>query len=453
MDTFTTVLSVFSTVCAIVFGYIAFVRNRDKDKESNVKHDATVLTEIGYIKANTDEIKAEQKEQRKTNTEFVTRLTDVEASAKQAHKRLDHIEKRMDHEAPPRGGGAPPRRFFIAKEGSAMSNSKLISCTLISPNKNSPRNHKIDTITIHCVVGQCSAERIGEIFKPTSRQASSNYGIGYDGRIGLYVDEADRSWCSSSAANDNRAITIEVASDTKHPYAVNDKAYAALLDLVEDICRRNGIKKLVWSTSKDDRVNHKNGCNMTVHRDYANKSCPGDYLYNRHGEIAAEVNRRLGVPAVEQKPEQKPQGDAKNLYRVQLGAFEKKDNATAFAAKLKKEGFDTYIVQIGKYYKVQVGAFSVKKNAEAMLEKLKKAGHDDAFITYSGTSGGTSARKITTGSKVRVKAGAKTYSGGSLASFVYSRDHIVKELSGKRAVITYGGTVVAAVNVDDLTLV
>ena len=160
-----------------------------------------------------------------------------------------------------------------------------------------------------------------------------------------------------------------------------------------------------------------------------------------------------GVPAVEQKPEQKPQGDAKNLYRVQLGAFEKKDNATAFAAKLKKEGFDTYIVQIGKYYKVQVGAFGVKKNAEAMLEKLKKAGHDDAFITYSGTSGGTSERKIKTGSKVRVKAGAKTYSGGSLASFVYSRDHIVKELSGKRAVITYGGTVVAAVNVDDLTLV
>ena len=96
MDTFTTVLSVFSTVCAIVFGYIAFVRNRDKDKESNVKHDATVLTEIGYIKANTDEIKAEQKEQRKTNTEFITRLTNVEASAKQAHKRLDHIEKRMD---------------------------------------------------------------------------------------------------------------------------------------------------------------------------------------------------------------------------------------------------------------------------------------------------------------------------------------------------------------------
>ena len=77
------------------------------------------------------------------------------------------------------------------------------------------------------------------------------------------------------------------------PYAVTDQAYAALLDLVEDICRRNGIKKLVWSTNKNDRVNHLNGCNMTVHRDFANKACPGDYLYNRHGEIAAEVNRRL----------------------------------------------------------------------------------------------------------------------------------------------------------------
>ena len=334
-----------------------------------------------------------------------------------------------------------------------MSNSTLAGYTRITKNRTSPRNHKIDTITIHCYVVQVTAKQGCDYFATTDRECSANYVVGKDGSIGISVEEKDRSWCSSNEANDQRAVTIEVASDTKHPYAITDKAYAALLDLVTDICRRNGIKKLVWSTKKSDRVNHKNGCNMTVHRDYANKACPGDYLYNRHGAIAAEVNKRLGVPAEDQKPEQKPQGDAKNLYRVQLGAFEKKDNATAFAAKLKKEGFDTYIVQIGKYYKVQVGAFSVKKNAEAMLEKLKKAGHDDAFITYSGTSGGTSARKITTGSKVRVKAGAKTYTGGSLASFVYSRDHIVKELSGKRAVITYGGTVVAAVNVDDLTLV
>lgn len=174
-----------------------------------------------------------------------------------------------------------------------MSNSSLVDYTKISPNKTVNRNHKIDTITIHCVVGQASVETLGAIFAPTSRQASSNYGIGYDGKIGMYVEEKDRSWCTSSPSNDHRAVTIEVASDTKEPYAVNDKAYASLLNLVTDICKRNGIKKLVWSTNKTNRVNHKNGCNMTVHRDYANKSCPGTYLYNKHGEIAAEVNKRL----------------------------------------------------------------------------------------------------------------------------------------------------------------
>lgn len=175
------------------------------------------------------------------------------------------------------------------------TNSNLVSYTKISPNRTVNRNHAIDTITIHCVVGQCSVETLGNIFAPTSRQASSNYGVGYDGRVGMYVEEKDRSWCSSNAANDHRAITIEVASDTTHPYAVNDKALAATIELVADICKRNGIKKLVWSANKNDRVNHKNGCNMTVHRDYANKSCPGDYLYNKHGYIAEQVNARLGV--------------------------------------------------------------------------------------------------------------------------------------------------------------
>lgn len=180
-----------------------------------------------------------------------------------------------------------------------MSNSNLVNYTKISPNRTSPRNHKIDTITIHCVVGQCTVQTLGNIFAPTSRQASSNYGIGYDGKIGMYCEEKDRSWCSSSAVNDNRAITIEVASDTKEPYAVTDAAYKSLIKLVADICKRNGIKKLVWSTNKSGRVNHKNGCNMTVHRDFANKSCPGTYLYNRHGQIAAEVNKLLGATVAE----------------------------------------------------------------------------------------------------------------------------------------------------------
>ncbi len=229
-----------------------------------------------------------------------------------------------------------------------MSNSPLVNYTKISPNRSSPRNHKIDTITIHCVVGQCSVESLGEVFAPTSRQASSNYGVGVDGRIGMYVEEKDRSWCSSNRVNDNRAITIEVASDNKEPYAVTAKAYAGLIDLVTDICKRNGITKLIWSWDKDDRVNHRNGCNMTVHRDYANKSCPGTYLYERHAEIAAEVNKRLNVAGGstgEDTPSPTPAPaptTSTELYRVrktwgdkksQKGAFKILANAKACADK------------------------------------------------------------------------------------------------------------------------
>ena len=271
----------------------------------------------------------------------------------------------------------------MTREVLKLSNSKLISYTKISPNRTSPRNHKIDTVTIHCVVGQCSVETLGNIFAPTSRQASCNYGIGADGRIGMYCEEKDRSWCSSNAANDNRAITIEVASDTKHPYAVNAKAYAALIDLLVDICKRNGILRLVWSTSKADRVNHKNGCNMTVHRDYANKSCPGEYLYSRHAQIASEVNKRLGSTDTRPQPE-------KVLYRVQTGAFRNKAGAEALLQQVKAKGFDTYMVKVNGLYKVQVGAFAQKSNAIAMAAKLKAAG----FSTYVISGGGKSVEEI-----------------------------------------------------------
>ena len=178
----------------------------------------------------------------------------------------------------------------------SMSNSPLATYTNISPNKNSPRNHAIDRVTIHCFVGQVTAKRGCDVFKPSSKKASCNYVVGYDGSIGLCVDEKDRSWCSSSSANDNRAITIETASDNYDPYAVTDKAYAALIDLVTDICKRNGKTKIIWFGDKDTALSYNPAPNemvMTVHRWFANKSCPGPYLYERQGEIAAEVNRRL----------------------------------------------------------------------------------------------------------------------------------------------------------------
>ena len=173
-----------------------------------------------------------------------------------------------------------------------MSNSPLASYTEISPNKTSPRNHKIDTITIHCVVGQLTVEQLGEVFASPKAKASSNYGIGKDGRIGLYVEEKDRSWCSSNAANDHRAITIECASDRSHPYAINDAVYKSLVELCADICKRNNIKQLKWKANRN-LVGHPDKQNMTVHRWFANKACPGDYIYSRLGKIAKEVNAKL----------------------------------------------------------------------------------------------------------------------------------------------------------------
>lgn len=175
-----------------------------------------------------------------------------------------------------------------------MSNSALVCYKKLSPNCTKPRKGKIDTITIHCMAGNLSVETCGNVFASSKRKASSNYGIGSDGRIALYVDEANASWCTSSASNDNRAITIEVANDggAGTGWHVSDKAYAALIDLVADICRRNGIKELKWKGDKS-LIGQVNKQNMTVHRWFANKACPGDYLYNKHADIATQVNKRL----------------------------------------------------------------------------------------------------------------------------------------------------------------
>ena len=176
----------------------------------------------------------------------------------------------------------------------AYTNSPLVTYTRLTKNRTSPRNHAIDTITIHCVVGQWTAKEGCDYFATTSREVSSNYIVGRDGSIGLSVEEKDRSWCTSSKANDNRAITIEVASDTSHPYAVTAEAYNALIRLVADICKRNGIKKLLWKADKS-LIGQVGKQNMTVHRWFADKECPGAYLYERHGEIAEKVNDLLGV--------------------------------------------------------------------------------------------------------------------------------------------------------------
>lgn len=439
-----------------------------------------------------------------------------------------------------------------------MSNSSLVTYKRISPHKTSPRNHAIDTVTIHCIVGQWTAKQGCDYFATTDRDCSANYIVGKDGSIGLAVDEADRSWCSSSRDNDNRAITIEVASDTSHPYAVTDAAYNALIALLADICKRNGIKKLLWKADKS-LIGQVDKQNMTVHRWFANKACPGEYLYSRHGEIAEKVNALLNVKQEPTTPEPtvpatdnpstiwnyfngkglndfavagimgniyaesgfKPtnlqnayekklgytddtytaavdngsygnfvkdsagyglaqwtywsrkqalleyarsvgksigdlsmqldfmwkemQGykavmktlkgatsilEASNavllqyerpadqseavqskragygktyydkyvqsaptpaptatLYRVQVGAYSKRENADRQLAAVQAKGFDAFVVQVNGLYKVQIGAYSVKANADAQLSRVKAAGFSDAFISTVG--GGT----------------------------------------------------------------
>lgn len=262
----------------------------------------------------------------------------------------------------------------------AYTNSSLVSYTKLSPNHSGQRTHSIDRITPHCVVGQLSCESICGCFTSPSRQASCNYGIGTDGRISLCVEEKNRSWCSSSNANDQRAITIECASDKSEPYAMNDKVYACLISLCTDICKRNGKKKLLWFGDKNKALNYAPKSDemvITVHRWFANKSCPGNWLYARLGDLAAKVTANLGGST---------SSTGGTLYRVQVGAYKSKANADAQLAHVKAAGFDTYMVQIGGLYKIQVGAYREKSNADNMMAKLKAAGFDAFITTESGAS-------------------------------------------------------------------
>ena len=171
-----------------------------------------------------------------------------------------------------------------------MSNSSLISYTKISPNRTSPRKKPIRKITIHHMAGNLTVEQCGAVFAPTSRRASSNYGIGTDGRIGMYVEEKDRAWTSSSPDNDNQAVTIEVANNTLGPnWTVSDKAMTSLIDLCVDICKRNGIQRLNFTGDKTG--------NLTMHCYFKSTLCPGPYLKSKFPYIASEVNKRLGAEA------------------------------------------------------------------------------------------------------------------------------------------------------------
>lgn len=205
-----------------------------------------------------------------------------------------------------------------------MSNSPLVNYIKLSPNHSGQRNHKIDTITIHHMAGNLSVETCGNVFQPRSRQASSNYAVDSRGRVGMYVEEHNRSWCSSSAANDNRAITIEVANDEiGGNWHVSDVALEKTIELCVDICRRNGISRLNYTGDTQG--------NLTKHEWFASTNCPGPYLGSKFPYIANEVNKRLNGGK-----SSTPNKATSGLYRVrsswqdvnsQKGAFKNLENA------------------------------------------------------------------------------------------------------------------------------
>jgi hypothetical protein len=392
-----------------------------------------------------------------------------------------------------------------------MSNSSLVNYIRISPNSNNPRNKPITKITPHHMAGKLSVETCGNVFAPVSRKASANYSIDSDGRVGMYVEEKNRAWTSSSAANDHQAVTIEVANDRiGGDWHVSDKALAKLIELCVDICRRNDIPKLVYTGDATG--------NLTRHNMFTATSCPGPYLQSKFPYIAEEVNKRLNAGAV-------PPAGSGTLYYVQTGAFAKKANADVQLAKVKTAGFDAIMKKSGNLYRVQVGAYAQKPNADAMAAKLKAAGFD-TYVTIAGgtqvsassapaapvptikvgskvkikssaskystgqaipnwvkantytvqqlgkgkallkeivswvntsdltltSAAPTPAPVIRVGSKVKVKRGAKTYTGGKLANFVYNTVYEVQQVNGNRVVIGLKGQVTAAVKLQDLIL-
>ena len=309
-----------------------------------------------------------------------------------------------------------------------MTGSSLATLHMWSPNHYDGRIYPITKITVHHVAGKLKAGTIGNIFLKPTRKASSTYGIGYDAEIGQYVDEADAPWTSSNYDNDQRAITIEVSnSAVGDDWPVSDECLEALIKLLVDCVQRNpGIKEI-------DFTGDKTG-NLTMHKWFAATACPGPYLESKFPYIAEEINRRLGVESPE-RPEPTPvdpKPEPTVLYRVQTGAFSKKENALTLKSKLEQAGFATYLVKTEKLYKVQVGAFAKKANAEAQAVKLEKAGFQTYIITNPGTPVNDVAEDtLAVGDKVKMEKNAPVWGERfKFQSWVYSATLYVRDING-----------------------
>lgn len=188
------------------------------------------------------------------------------------------------------------KKFFDEREREETMKSPLTDITMLSPNHSGKRKYDLTRLTPHCTAVMVTAKRIGEIFENPNRNASCNYGIGTDLKIVCCVEEENRSWCSSSPDNDNRAITFECASSNTAPYEFAPGVYDRLVDLCIDICKRYNKDTLLWISDKKTALAYvpkDNELILTVHRWFANKACPGDWMMARMGELASRVTSAL----------------------------------------------------------------------------------------------------------------------------------------------------------------
>jgi len=316
-----------------------------------------------------------------------------------------------------------------------MSNSSLVNVKVPAHSNNytvGRSGRKIEKIAIHHMAGILTAKQCGGIFQNGSRKASSNYGIGKDAEVGLYVDEENTSYCNSNWDSNCKSVTIETSnSSLGGDYPVSDAVLNKLIELVADIAKRNNLGKIV------------KGQNLVWHRMYAATTCPGDYLLSKMDYIAEQANKINNI----EKPAENttPSSSEGYLVKVTADVLNIRANAGtnyAVVGQIKDHGVYTIVAEsngtgASKWGKLKSGAGWISLD---YVEKISSGKVETV----------TSSSEIKKGDKVKVKQGAKTYTGGSLASFVYSTTYDVIETNGDRVVIGKGNAVTAAVHKNNL---
>lgn len=318
-----------------------------------------------------------------------------------------------------------------------MGNSSLVNVKVPAHSNNytvGRSGRKIEKIAIHHMAGILTAKQCGAIFQNGNRKASSNYGIGKDAEVGLYVDEANTSYCNSNWDSNCKSVTIETSnSSLGGNYPVSDAVLNKLIQLVADIAKRNNLGKLV------------KGQNLVWHRMYAATTCPGDYLLSKMDYIAEQANKINEGQAVEKK--ETTTAESNNGYLVKVTADvlnirEKAGTDSKITGQIKDKGTYTIVAESNgkgatKWGKLKSGAGWIS------LDFVER-------ITSGKVETVTASTEIKKGDKVKVKQGAKAYTGGSLASFVYSTIYDVIEVNGDRVVIGKGNAVTAAIHKNNI---